>query len=240
MLHDAHVHIHDRALIEQMKLHDIEAIANVSNLKEYHFIKELQADYDKLHYSAGIHPWKADETCYEEMLPILNESLIIGEIGLDSCWCDCEMNKQIEVFEKQLKLAYTSKKPVILHTKGMEKEILNRIRKYPNTYLVHWYSSNQYIQEYAEFGCFFTIGVSVGQDEAVNQVVKTVKPDHLLLETDGIDAISWADKTPCAINDYASMLNRTICRSAKLLNVSEEELKKQLNYNFQAFLQKMK
>lgn len=236
MLHDAHVHINDKALIHQMKLHHIEAIANVSDSLEYRFIKELQKSYDKLYFSAGIHPWKADSTDFEEMLPILNECKIIGEIGLDNIWCNTDMNKQIEIFEKQLQLACTSQKPVILHTKGMEKEILERIRAYPNTYLVHWYSSDHYIQEYADLGCYFTIGVSVGMDEAVNQVVQTVPLDHLLLETDGIDAVSWADGACCTADDYAPVLKRSVKRTAGILKMDESILKNQLNSNFHDFL----
>ncbi len=240
MLHDAHVHIHEKALVDQMKLHDIEVIANASDLHEYQFIKELQRSYDKIHISAGIHPWKADSTNVQEMLPILKECSIIGEIGLDNTWCDCDPKIQADIFEKQLLLACELKKPVILHTKGMEKEVLDLIKKYPNTYLVHWYSSMDLIQEYAELGCFFTIGVSIGKDEAVTQVAKTVSLDHLLLETDGIDAVSWADGFPCRIEDYAKVLNRTIIQTSLLRKIDPTELEKQLNLNFQNFLQKSK
>lgn len=237
MLHDAHLHIKDPMIIEQMKQFDIAGIANVSDPKEYHFIRNLQKSWNKLYYSVGIHPWKADQTNYEEMVPLLSESKIIGEIGLDNVWCNCDLKIQTELFEKQLRLAYQAQKPVILHTKGMEKEVLDLIKKYPNRYLVHWYSSSDYLEDYIEIGCYFTVGVSVKKDEAVNQVAKKVDIHHLLLESDGIDAISWADETCCKIDEYASILERSIDRIAQIRGIPPQLLKKQLNENFQTFLE---
>ena len=57
------------------------------------------------------------------MLPLLKQASIIGEIGMDSVWCDVDLEIQKEVFEKQLQLAKEWDKPVILHTKGQEKTI---------------------------------------------------------------------------------------------------------------------
>ena len=121
MLHDAHLHIKDKALLLQMKKFDIEGIANVSDLEEYYLIKEFQKSWKKLHMSVGIHPWKVDQTDYNSLLPYLHESKIIGEIGLDNVWCNCDINKQRNIFKKQIILACQTKKSVILHTKGMEK-----------------------------------------------------------------------------------------------------------------------
>ncbi len=44
------------------------------------------------------------------MLPLLKKAPIIGEIGMDSVWCDLDLNIQKEVFEKQrLQLAHALK-----------------------------------------------------------------------------------------------------------------------------------
>lgn len=61
------------------------------------------------------------------MFPLLKKGTIIGEIGMDSVWCDVDLKIQKEVFEKQLQLAQALNKPVILHTKGQEKTILELI-----------------------------------------------------------------------------------------------------------------
>ena len=59
-MHDAHLHISDIAFFKEMQKHQIEGIANAASPQEYHFLKELQAQYPKLRISAGIHPWQAD------------------------------------------------------------------------------------------------------------------------------------------------------------------------------------
>ena len=97
----------------------ISGICNVANEIEFELVHQKQ-----LFYSCGVHPWNASLDTFESMLPLLKKAPIIGEIGMDSVWCDLDLNIQKEVFEKQLQLAYALNKPVILHTKGQEKTIL--------------------------------------------------------------------------------------------------------------------
>ena len=78
-MHDAHLHISDIAFFKEMQKHQIEGIANAASPQEYHFLKELQAQYPKLRISAGIHPWQADAITWEAMLAILQEAEILGE-----------------------------------------------------------------------------------------------------------------------------------------------------------------
>ena len=139
---DGHLHVTEE-LIPVLKKNCVYCIANSDNLQEYKWLKEnytkLQTRKNKrIWISAGIHPWKADVTVWEEMKVALREAEVIGEIGLDSVWCHVDMKIQKTVFLRQLELARDFQKPVILHTKGMEKEILEMIQKFPNRYLVHW------------------------------------------------------------------------------------------------------
>ena len=47
----------------------------------------------------------------------------IGEIGMDNVWCQVPESVQRSVFARQLEIAEELHKPVLLHTKGMEREI---------------------------------------------------------------------------------------------------------------------
>lgn len=98
------------------------------------------------------------------------------------------------------------KKPVVLHTKGMEKEILECIRLYPNTYHVHWYSCMEYVEEYRDLDCYFSIGPFPSVDKSVQKVCQLVPCDRLLIESDGIDAISWAIHRNIQDDEYLSSL----------------------------------
>ena len=151
----------------------------------------------------GLHPWYADQWKVEDMMPYLEKCQVIGEIGMDSLWCNVPLKRQKEVLEKQLQIAAEWKKPVVLHTKDQEREILELIRKYPNTYLVHWYSADHDLDGYLDLECYFSVGPDVIWNPAVQQVAKRVPENRILLETDGMDAVKWAWEEGQKSQNYA-------------------------------------
>ena len=132
MIVDAHMHMEEAYPAEILKEQDIACIANAATPEEYKNLRKLQEKNPFLWISAGIHPWKVDEVHWDAMLPILEEVDIIGEIGLDSVWCNTDMTLQSRLFEQQLAFAQRYQKPVILHLKGREKEALEYLRRYEN------------------------------------------------------------------------------------------------------------
>ena len=224
-MHDAHFHF-SNDLIQQLKKNQMDGICNVENIEEYKRVKE---EINPIHYSCGIHPWHADEISFIEMEPLLKNARFIGEIGLDNTWCTTDLTIQKQVFEQQLHFAYTHNKPVILHLKGMEKEALEFLKMYPNTYIVHWYSDFNYVDEYNEIASFFTVGPSIGLDDSVNHLVKTIDISKLLLESDGLDAIEWAFNEKV---DYIKALRRSILEISKIKNMDVQEVEDQLDSNF--------
>ena len=221
---DAHVHVTGELL---PYLQDVRCIANADSPAEYEFLKSSGLPV----ISAGIHPWKADVTDWEAMEPILRTVPVIGEIGLDSVWCDVDMDVQRRVFRRQLALAAELKKPVILHTKGMEREVLDTIRRYPNRYLVHWYSCDECLREYIDLGCWFTVGPDVRRD-----VAQQVPIDCLLIESDGIDAIAWAKCQEVSAEDYPKVMGEILRETAALRNIDPNELLWQMEENLKSFL----
>ena len=94
---------------------------------------------EALEYAAGsavytpccaLHPWKAADFPPEAMLPFLDQCPVVGETGLDSVWCDIPMTAQTEVFLWHLDYAQRTGKPVVLHTKGREREAAQILRRY--------------------------------------------------------------------------------------------------------------
>ena len=201
----------------------------------------------------GLHPWYADQWKVEDMMPYLEKCQVIGEIGMDSLWCNVPLKRQKEVLEKQLQIAAEWKKPVVLHTKDQEREILELIKKYPNTYLVHWYSADHDLDGYLDLECYFSVGPDVIWNPAVQQVAKRVPENRILLETDGMDAVKWAWEEGQKNQNYAieeqenlqettqsqqkaisvrSALYETAHMAAKLRNVPIETLIAQTTDNF--------
>lgn len=182
--------------------------------------------------TCGVHPWRADKLTVKEMESFLQEVPIIGEIGMDCVWCDVPLPIQEKIFEEQLELASALQKPVILHTKGQEREISALIRKYPNRYLVHWYSCDDHLDSYIEQDCYFSIGPDVWWNPSTRHVAKEVPCNRILTETDGLNAVQWAfdeapadkknllDKIPDTAKASLDLVTKTI---ARFRNITPEE-----------------
>lgn len=236
MIVDAHMHMEEAYPAEILKEQDIACIANAATPKEYKNLRELQEKTPFLWISAGIHPWKVDEVHWDATLPILEEVDIIGEIGLDSVWCNTDMTLQSRLFEQQLAFAQRYQKPVILHLKGREKEALEYLRRYENRYLVHWYSCDAWLQEYIDLGCWFTIGPSLPFDEAVQHVAACVPLDRMLVETDGISACTWCENRKVAPKEHGAILKRSMHKICEMRNISYEKLQEQMVVNCEKFI----
>jgi len=228
-MHDAHTHIKDLNTLMYLKGHHVPCIVNASNLEEYTFLKKYQ--YQGMKISCGVHPWYAKTTDYNELLPFIMDADILGEIGLDQPWCDTPFEIQKRIFIKQLKL---DQKVCILHTKGYEKEVLDIIRLFPRKYLVHWYSCKDYIDDYIELDCYFTIGPSIETDEAVRMVAKKVPLNRILIETDGLEAVEWAINKKVETTEYLHILENMMRCIAEIKEITVDELKMNLINNFEA------
>lgn len=234
MIHDAHFHCEDQAFITFLVKHHIHGIVNAATLREYEQLHSWVKPSYGIEISAGIHPWHVDQIDFDTMLPILQKVNIIGEIGLDNVWCEVDYDKQYEVLERQLAFAAQNHKPVILHVKGLEKELLPLLHHYNNQYLVHWYSCEAYLDDFIDCDCYFSVGPSINSDRAVQQVAKQVPLNRLLLESDGLSALSWCEKRPISIHEYLDIMYRSLKRIQNIRQVSDMEAR--LNENLLRFL----
>ena len=212
-LSDAHAHITSKEDLKERRHYSIPTLFSAGTPKEAEevfqlvkkgsptvrhpapksFPKENSAEpYGIFLPTCGLHPWHAAAYSLEEMLPYLTAAPIIGEIGMDSVWCDIPLALQEEVFRAQLRLACEQNKPVILHTKGQERQIASILKEYPNHYLVHWYSSEEAPDDYLALDCYFSIGPDVWWNPAVQQTAVLIPQNRLLIETDGLEAVRWA------------------------------------------------
>ena len=137
----------------------------------------------------------------------------VGEIGMDSVWCDIPLDIQQKRLEEQLQIAADLKKPVLLHTKGQEKRIAELLRGFPYHMCVHWYSGTEQDLEpiwiwaaILHWGRFFGGMWLCGGSTAASWIFKERKEqkrslyqrmlqeipvERLFVETDGISAVAW-------------------------------------------------
>lgn len=190
---DAHAHPGTERELEQRRMSRIPTLLCATTPEQFEQVMHLAQAYPSLFIPTwGIHPWNAGQYGVSKTREQFQSSPVIGEIGMDNVWCQVPVDIQKAIFIQQLQLAQELNKPVILHTKGMEKELGAIIRDYPNRYLVHWYSAREYVEAYLECDCYWSVGPDVWWNEAVQNVVRTVPDNRLLIETDGMGAVRWA------------------------------------------------
>lgn len=236
LIYDAHAHIGTEEELSVRRKHQIITFLCAVNPLEAEAVEMLCRNSSILIPTYGLHPWQAGQFSVAEMLPYLKKGRLLGEIGMDSQWCEVPLGRQKEVFLEQLKLAEVWNMPVILHTKGQEKEVLSCIGSFTPPILVHWYSDETYLKGYIEKDCFFSVGPDVKQNTAVQKLVQSVRLNRLLVESDGMDAVRWvyagSRPLPPADTELLCILQSTIEFIADVKGELPETVAGQLAENF--------
>lgn len=240
MIIDGHLHLPpkdmQKRMLDVMVENNLYGLMAGCNPPEWRRLQKFVSNCENIIPTYGLHPWYADQYSLSEMSPYLDKIVCLGEIGMDSVWCQVDLKKQYDVFLGQLDIAEEKKLPVILHTKGQEKEIANIIKDYSMPILVHWYSCNEFLSMYLEKGCYFTIGPDVKTNKAVEQVVKEAPISHLLVESDGLSALEWVYNKKIEVEELPSYLIDTMNVIAQIKGLSFTQVKEQMVKNLTAYL----
>ncbi len=232
LLCDAHAHLGSVEERKEREEGQILSLLCASTPKEARLLFSLTATHNKCFIpTCGIHPWQAASYLLEDMAPWMKLCPVLGEIGMDSLWCNVPLALQEERFCQQLALACHWKKPVILHTKGQEATIAKIIRDYPNRYLVHWYSCEKHLDQYLDLDCYFSVGPDVQRNPVVRHIARTVPLTRLLTETDGLAAVAWAEQEGRASSSVAASLLQTVETIAHIRGISPEKAGRQVREN---------
>jgi TatD DNase family protein len=244
MLIDAHSHLdkYEDALgsaLEEITQHGIFTISNSMDLPSYRRNLEIGARCDWVLPTFGVHPWNASEYAsrLEELHQAIEQSPMIGEIGLDTYWVeDASLYPaQRQVFEYLLGAAKEQDKIVNLHTKGAEGEILRWLDDYDiRRAIIHWYSGPlDVLDKLVVRGTYFTIGVEVLYSEHIQIIARALPAEQLLTETDnpgGPRSFTGAPGMPLLIKDVVGTL-------ADLRNTSPQAIIETVQTNFERLVQ---
>lgn len=243
MIFDSHVHLDDTGLKIYQKA-NIGALVNADSGSQ---LLSIRKEHPHVFVSFGVHPWKVKEIVsathaqtvaetIEGLREYYRQAHAIGEIGMDSTWCEVELRLQRDVFCAQLHMAKELSKPVVLHVKGQEKEVAQMIKECPVHKLVHWYSCNDYLEEYLSQDCYFTIGPDYNRNSAVRALIERVPLTRLLVETDGLDAARWALNRDLSQYELPQILSEAMKEIATIKQVTYDEAEKMLGENLHRFL----
>lgn len=119
-----------------------------------------------------------------------NKLIAVGEIGLDYFWRKDNKEKQIEVFEHQVKLAKKYGLPFVVHNReasGDILEVLKRNAPYSRGGIIHCFSASyEWAQEVLKLGFYisFSGSVTFKNSKKLQEVARLIPIDKLLVETD--------------------------------------------------------
>jgi TatD DNase family protein len=151
---------------------------------------------DRIYCSVGIHPHDADrvtEKCYQvvrELAQSCHKVVAIGEVGLDFYRDRSARDAQEEVFRRFIRLARELKLPLIIHDRDAHDRIIAIMQEEQACEVggvLHCFSGDlKMARDCIEMGFRISIPgtVTYASNEALREVVRGVKIEQLLVETD--------------------------------------------------------
>jgi len=145
--------------------------------------------YKYIRLALGLHPLLAKEHSkeYSKFKQYANETLYIGEVGLDFSREGYSTKEiQIKSFEFVLDCIKDKKKIISLHSRRAEKEVLDMlIDKGINNAIFHWYSGNAGIlHKIINAGFFFSINSAMIKSDNGKKIIAEIPKNLILTETD--------------------------------------------------------
>ena len=211
--------------MQYINLHTHKFINNPNTLE---IVNQYPQEFDETipFYSVGIHPWYIKESRVEADLQIIEQKLqlqnclALGECGLDKR-IEISMDIQIQVFEKQLRLAMQYKKPVILHCVSAYQEIIEIKKRLQIQVpmIIHGFSKNLTIaKSLLDNGFYLSFGKYLLRNPELESVFKLVPNDRFFLETDTIE----------------ETLEEVYVLASKYKNITVSQLQEIVTNNFQS------
>ena len=196
---DAHCHIDfeqfddDREKILQESKEKLEFIVNAgSNLEHNNAALKLQEENpDLVVANLGLHPVYTDS--YGELEEIKEQirdadPAAIGEIGLDHHHVEDKetREKQEKIFREMIELAENLEKPVVVHSRDAERKAVEILKEYslPGVMLHCFNGRPELAEEAVENGMKIGVTTQVLYSNRVQELVKTLELENILLETD--------------------------------------------------------
>lgn len=199
---DSHCHLTFTELHEQVaEVIERAAAAGVSDLitvatdlADAQRALALAERYPAVHVAAGIHPHEAakmPEGWDESFLAVVRRDDVkaVGEIGLDYHYTFSDRQSQSRVFRRQLEIAAAVDKPVVIHSREAQADVMAALRDYPGLpgVVFHCFSgSSAEADEILDRGYWlsFTGVVTFKKSDELRLVARLVPADRFMIETD--------------------------------------------------------
>jgi len=185
---DTHAHLDTLCDIDKGINKIILAASNIDDSRNNLSLGEKYSD--KLLVAVGIHPQECNNSP-AELKKIIEENYkkitAIGECGLEFL-DEYDEARQIEIFRNQIELAEKYKLPLIIHARKAVDEVVEILKEYKNlTGVFHCYAGGiKRIKKVIDLGesWYFGIDGNITYEVGLEEVIKNIPKDRLILETD--------------------------------------------------------
>ena len=200
LIFDSHAHYDDAKfdndrdeLIKSMLDKNVNTIINFGiDIDNSNKCINISKRFERVYCALGVHPHEADSVNNDFIEKLKNlfdfkKAIAVGEIGLDYHYDFSKRENQIDIFEKQIKLALEINKPIIVHDREAHKDTLDLLKKYKPKGVIHCFSGSvEMAKEIINLGMYIGIGGAVTFKNAkkIVDVVKQTPLTRILLETD--------------------------------------------------------
>jgi len=206
-------------------------------------IVELSENNNDIYFAIGHHSNTIEKINDKNITDLISHKkcIAIGECGLDWFRIKKGINKneekkrQIKLLKQQIFLSMESNKPLILHTRGAEKEIAELLYEYNNLKgVIHCYVGSKELLRLIEKGFYFGIGGVLTYKSAkdLKKNIKKIPIDKLVLETDGPfltpepyrKKINESSYIPIILNELSNILGKNKIELEKIIEENTNRL----------------
>ncbi|MDE6565601.1 MAG: TatD family hydrolase [Clostridia bacterium] len=199
---DSHAHLLDERLVDNIPTivadfanNDVEMSVEIgADLNSSRGAVKLANSYKNIYATVGLHPESAEsysDSDIEELAKLAknNKVVAIGEIGLDYHY-DYDKIAQKSLLIAQIMLADSLKLPIVIHLRDAYLYMENILKEYKSHInsgiLFHCYSgSREMLDRFAFLDPYYAFGGAITfKNNNRAEVIKAVKRDRLMLETD--------------------------------------------------------
>ena len=186
--------------------------------------KELEAGDD---YS------RQSKTPFEETLDAIEQYkdhiIAIGEVGMDFKYSADKLG-QTENFRKIIRLAKKINKPLIVHSRGAEKEVIDLLEEeqYFKVDMHCFCGSKKLLGRGAKLGLMFSIPTSVVRNQQFQQNVEILPLGNILTETDAPYLGPFKD-----IRNEPANIKEAVLKIAEIKRMDAIECSNAIYFNYQ-------
>ncbi|PVU73565.1 hydrolase TatD [Sulfolobales archaeon SCGC AB-777_J03] len=239
MLFDGHAHIDS----EEFK-GKVEDVINECNIIVFNAsvdfdssIKtlELASRVDNLFPALGFHPEfvkKSDEV--PKVLDLLDFALEVSEVGLDYYWIKDRnlMMKEIKILKNFLEQAEKRNLPVVLHSRGGNRDLLDLLPSYKVRFAIHAFEgSTKHARAFVDLGGYISVPPILVRDKVRAEAVKAVDLAYLLTETDS----PFMGSEKGEVNRPCNVI-KAIQKIAEIKGMKTEDVEAEIEKNAKRFL----